>query len=40
VHGSILRGHAAVTWYDDNVDGIDHQKEVWSFKMVITGLYD
>ena len=23
-----------------NVDGIDHQKEVWSFKMVITGLYD
>jgi hypothetical protein len=31
---------AAITWYDDNVDGIDHQKEVWSSKMVITGLYD
>jgi hypothetical protein len=31
---------AAVTWYDDNVDGMDHQKKVWSFEMVITGLYD
>jgi hypothetical protein len=30
----------AVTWYNDNVDGIDHQRDVWSFKLVITGLYD
>jgi hypothetical protein len=29
-----------ITWYDDNVDGMDHQNDVWSFKMVITGLYD
>ena len=27
-------------WYSDNVDGMDHQKEVWSFKTLITGLYD
>jgi hypothetical protein len=30
----------AITWYDDNVDSMDHQNDVWSFKMVITGLYD
>jgi hypothetical protein len=29
----------AVTWYDDNVDGLDHQRDVWLFKLVITGLY-
>jgi hypothetical protein len=29
-----------ITWYDDNVDGMDHQNDVWSFKMVITRLYD
>jgi hypothetical protein len=30
----------AVTWYNDNVNGIDHQQDVWSFKLVITRLYD
>jgi hypothetical protein len=34
-----LEGTAA-TWYDNNVDGLDHQQDVWSFKLVITGLYD
>jgi hypothetical protein len=34
-----LEGTAA-TWYDDNVNGLDHQRDVWSFKLVITGLYD
>jgi len=27
-------------WYDDNVNGINHRKDVWSFKTVVTGLYD
>jgi len=27
-------------WYDDNVDGINYRKDVWSFKTIITGLYD
>jgi len=27
-------------WYDNNVNRINHQKDVWSFKTVITGLYD
>jgi hypothetical protein len=31
---------AVVTWYDDNMDGIDHQKDIWLFKMIITRLYD
>jgi hypothetical protein len=30
----------AVTWYNDNVDGIDHQRGVWWFKLIITRLYD
>jgi hypothetical protein len=30
----------AAMWYDVNVNGIDHQRNVWSFKLVITGLYD
>jgi hypothetical protein len=29
-----------ITWYNDNMDGMDHQNNVWLFKMVITGLYD
>jgi len=31
---------ATLRWYDDNIDGINHQKDVWSFKTVIAGLYD
>jgi hypothetical protein len=31
---------AVVTWYNNNVDGIDHQRDIWSFKLVITRLYD
>jgi hypothetical protein len=34
-----LEGTVA-TWYGNNVDGLDHQRDVWSFKLVITGLYD
>jgi hypothetical protein len=30
----------ALTWYNDNVDGIHHQEKEWSFKYVVTGLYD
>jgi len=30
----------ALCWYDDNVNRINHQKDVWSFKTIITGLYD
>src|SRR6202789_3965862 len=31
---------AALTWYNDTVDGSDHQEDAWSFKTVVTGLYD
>jgi len=27
-------------WYDDNVNGINHQKDIWSFKTIVMGLYD
>jgi hypothetical protein len=30
----------AKTWFNDNVEGINHQRWVWTFKDVITGLYD
>jgi len=30
----------ALRWYNDNDDGINHRKDVWSFKTIITGLYD
>jgi hypothetical protein len=30
----------ALMWYDDNIDGIDCQEKVWSFKYLVTGLYD
>jgi len=30
----------ALHWYNDNIDGINHQKDVWSFKTMVTGLYD
>jgi hypothetical protein len=29
-----------LSWYNDNVDGLYCQKDMWSFKEVITGLYD
>jgi hypothetical protein len=25
-------------WYDDNIDGIDHEQNTWSFKELVTGL--
>ena len=30
----------AKTWFNDNVKGINCQRRVWTFKDVITGLYD
>jgi hypothetical protein len=30
----------AKTWFNDNVEGINHQRQVWTFKDIITGLYD
>jgi len=30
----------AKTWFNDNVEGVNHQRWVWTFKDVITGLYD
>jgi hypothetical protein len=30
----------AVIWYNVNVNGLDHQRDVWSFKLIITRLYD
>jgi hypothetical protein len=30
----------AKTWFNDNVKGINHRRRVWTFKDVITGLYD
>jgi len=30
----------AKTWFNDNVEGINHWRQVWIFKDVITGLYD
>jgi hypothetical protein len=28
------------TWFNDNIEGTNHQRRVWIFKDVITGLYD
>jgi len=33
-------GKKAKTWFNDNVKGINHRRQVWTFKDVITGLYD
>ena len=30
----------ALTWFNNNVDGMNHQKDMWSFKMVMIRLYD
>ena len=30
----------ALTWFEDNVDGVYRRHSSWSFKDVITGLYD
>jgi len=30
----------ALCWYNDNVDGINHRKNIWSFKTIVTRLYD
>jgi hypothetical protein len=30
----------AKTWFNDNVEGINRRRRVWTFKDVITGLYD
>jgi hypothetical protein len=30
----------AKTWFNDNVKGVNHQRQVWTFKDVITALYD
>ena len=34
-----IPARAALTWYNDTVDGSDHQEDAWSFKTVVTGLY-
>jgi len=33
-------GEKAKTWFNDNVEGINRRRRVWTFKDVITGLYD
>jgi len=33
-------GKKAKTWFNDNVEGINRRRWVWTFKDVITGLYD
>jgi len=33
-------GEKAKTWFNDNVEGINCRRRVWTFKDVITGLYD
>jgi len=33
-------GKKAKTWFNDNVEGINRRRRVWTFKDVITGLYD
>jgi hypothetical protein len=30
----------AKTWFNDNIKGVNHRRWVWTFKDVITGLYD
>jgi len=30
----------ALCWYDNNVNGINHQKDIWSFKTIVMGPYD
>ena len=37
--GMYLEG-IALTWFEDNVDGVYRHKAHWKFKDVITGLYD
>jgi hypothetical protein len=32
--------NTALTWFEDSVDGAYHQRAAWTFKEVITGLYD
>ena len=31
---------AALTWFNNNIDSMDHQENMWSFKMVVIGLYN
>jgi hypothetical protein len=33
-------GEKAKTWFNDNVEGINRRRQVWTFKDVINGLYD
>jgi hypothetical protein len=33
-------GEKAKTWFNDNVEGINRRRQVWTFKDVITSLYD
>jgi hypothetical protein len=33
-------GEKAKTWFNDNVEGINRRRRVWTFKDVITSLYD
>ena len=40
VCAALFLNSTALIWYDDNVDGLDHLKETWSFKTVVTGLHD
>jgi Aspartyl protease len=35
-----LESITPLTWYNDNIDGIDHERDMWSFKELVTGLYD
>jgi hypothetical protein len=32
--------NTTIIWFEDNIDGRHHQRSSWTFKKVITGLYD
>jgi hypothetical protein len=40
VYVPMYLGGATLTWFDDNVDGLHRHKKGWTFKEVISGLYD
>jgi hypothetical protein len=37
---AILLQVPALIWFNNNIDGMDHQNDTWSFKMVVIGLYN
>ena len=37
---AMFLGEKAKTWFNDNVEGVNRWRRVWTFKDVVTGLYD